>query len=150
MAKNTRHKAVLKIIKEQDIVTQEELANVLNQMGFRVTQATISRDIRELKLTKIPDENGKSRYVAPPHKHDVDGKYLGILKEGFVSMEIGQNILVIKTISGMAMAVAAALDKMDFPEIIGNIAGDDTIMCVMKNTDNAKLVMRKIHHALSS
>ena len=150
MAKRVRHEMILQVIKEQEIVTQEELAQVLNQKGFDVTQATVSRDIRELKLTKEPNEKGKSCYTAPPKRHGGDGKYLGIIKEGFVSMDVGQNILVIKTISGMAMAVAAAMEKMDFPEIIGNIAGDDTIMCVMKNGEQARQVMGKIRQALSS
>lgn len=149
MAKRARHEEILQIITTQDIGTQEELAWALNQKGFHVTQATVSRDIRELKLTKVPDEKGKAWYAAPPRRHSDDGKYLGILKEGFVAMDVGQNILVIKTISGMAMAVAAALEKMDFPEIIGNIAGDDTIMCVTKNGEQARKVMGKIRHALS-
>lgn len=150
LAKGARHEEIIQIIKAQEIGTQEELAWALNQKGFEVTQATVSRDIRELKLTKVPDEKGKSRYAAPPRRHGGDGKYLGILKEGFVAMDVGQNILVIKTISGMAMAVAAALEKMDYPEMIGNIAGDDTIMCVMKNGEQARQVMGKIRHALSS
>ena len=123
----------------------EELAEQLNKAGFQVTQATVSRDIRDLRLTKVAGENGKQKYVIlqVPEK-DMKEKYMRILKDGYVSMEMAQNILVVKTVSGMAMAVAASIDSMQWYEVVGCIAGDDTIMCAVRSTEETKIVMEKI------
>lgn len=139
-----RHSKIVELIGKYEIETQEELAARLNEAGFRVTQATVSRDIRELKLTKIQSENGRQRYVVMHSQGTFNDKYIRILKDGFLSMDMAQNILVIKTVSGMAMAVAAALDAMHFHEIVGCIAGDDTIMCAVRSVDDTILVMDKI------
>ena len=118
---------------------------MLNRQGFQVTQATVSRDIRELKLTKIALDGGKQKYaVMHAHSSNLNEKYLRILKDGFSSMTMAQNILVVKTVSGMAMAVAAALDAMNWSEIAGCIAGDDTIMCAVHSVDETLVVMEKI------
>ena len=110
-----------------------------------MTQATVSRDIRELKLTKIALDGGKQKYaVMHAHSSNLNEKYLRILKDGFSSMTMAQNILVVKTVSGMAMAVAAALDAMNWSEIAGCIAGDDTIMCAVHSVDETLVVMEKI------
>ena len=132
-------------------LTQEELADLLNSEGFRVTQATVSRDIRELKLTKVAGENGRQRYVILQNENPaLDGKFIPILKSGFVRMDMAQNILVIRTVSGMAMAVAAALDAMHFQEVVGCIAGDDTIMCAVRSSNDTILLMDKIRKLLNS
>ena len=105
-----RHAKIIDLINRYDIETQEELAERLNREGFAVTQATVSRDIRELKLTKISQNGEKQKYaVMAAHSSGMDEKYLRVLKDGFVSMDMAQNILVVKTVAGMAMAVAAAL-----------------------------------------
>src|SRR5699024_238044 len=105
----------------------EELAEYLNREGYSVTQATISRDIRELKLTKISTGDGRQKYALMHNQgSEMNEKYLRVLKDGFVSMDMAQNILVVKTVSGMAMAVAAAIDAMHWSEVAGCIAGDDT------------------------
>jgi transcriptional regulator of arginine metabolism len=109
-----------------------------------VTQATVSRDIRELKLSKVQSENGRQHYVVLQNQGSFSDKYIRILRDGFLSMDMAQNILVIKTVSGMAMAVAAALDAIHFHEIVGCIAGDDTIMCAVRSVDDTILVMDKI------
>ena len=143
--KTVRQVAILDIIEKQDIETQEELADYLTQEGFKVTQATVSRDIRDLKLTKIPSENGKQRYAL--HQGTENGmseKYIRVLRDGYVSMDMAQNILVIKTVAGMAMAVAAALDAMKWNEVVGCIAGDDTIMCAIRSAEDTVKVMDKI------
>ena len=128
-----RHSKIVELIGKYEIETQEELAEKLTQAGFNVTQATVSRDIRELKLTKVPGENGRQRYMVLESPRGTSAsKYIRILKDGFVSMDMAQNILVIKTVSGMAMAVAAALDAIKFHEVVGCIAGDDTIMLVVR------------------
>lgn len=140
-----RHSKIVELIGKYEIETQEELAEKLTQAGFNVTQATVSRDIRELKLTKVPGENGRQRYmVLESPRGTSTSKYIRILKDGFVSMDMAQNILVIKTVSGMAMAVAAALDAIKFHEVVGCIAGDDTIMCAVRSVDDTIIVMEKI------
>ena len=131
-------------IGKYEIETQEELADYLNKAGFAVTQATVSRDIRELKLTKVQSESGKQRYMVLQHQGSFSDKYIRILRDGYLSMDMAQNILVIKTVSGMAMAVAAALDALHFTEIVGCIAGDDTIMCAVRSADDTILVMDKL------
>ena len=139
-----RHSKIVELIGKYEIETQEELADYLKEAGFRVTQATVSRDIRELKLTKVPGENDKQRYVVMQNQECFSDKYIRILRDGYLSMDMAQNILVIKTVSGMAMAVAAALDAIHFYEIVGCIAGDDTIMCAVRSVDDTILVMERI------
>lgn len=143
--KVNRHAKIVELINKYQIETQEELAEYLNKSGFKVTQATVSRDIRDLKLTKVPAENGRQKYAVLAHEQSGLGeKYTRILKDGFVSMDMAQNILVIKTVSGMAMAVAAALDAMKWHEVVGSIAGDDTIMCAVRSVDDTILLMEKL------
>ena len=139
-----RHSKIVELIGKYEIETQVELAERLNQEGYKVTQATVSRDIRELKLTKIQSENGRQRYMVMQNQTAFSDKYIRILKDGYVSMDMAQNILVIKTVSGMAMAVAAALDEIHFHEIVGCIAGDDTIMCAVRSVDDTILLMEKL------
>ena len=140
-----RHSKIVELIGKYEIETQEELAQKLQESGYRVTQATVSRDIRELRLTKVPSESGRQRYVVMQNPSTTfSDKYIRILKDGYVSMDMAQNILVIKPVSGMAMAVAAALDAIHFHEIVGCIAGDDTIMCAVRSVDDTILVMDKI------
>ena len=144
-----RHAKIVELINQYDIDTQEELARRLNEAGFRVTQASVSRDIRELRLTKVAVDGGRQRYVVMnTPSSELDEKYLRILRDGFVSMDMAQNILVIRTVSGMAMAVAAAMDALNWKEIAGCIAGDDTIMCAIRSADDTLLVMDKIQKIL--
>ena len=149
--KVNRHAKIVELINKYQIETQEELADYLNQNGFRVTQATVSRDIRDLKLTKVPADNGRQKYaVLQTGQNDLGEKYIRILNDGFLSMDMAQNILVIKTVSGMAMAVAAALDAMKWNEIVGCIAGDDTIMCAVRSVDDTIILMEKIRKLLKN
>ena len=146
-----RHSKIVELIGKHQVETQEELADLLNSEGFRVTQATVSRDIRELKLTKVAGENGRQKYVILQNENPaLNGKFIPILKSGFVRMDMAQNILVIRTVSGMAMAVAAALDAMHFQEVVGCIAGDDTIMCAVRSSNDTILLMDKIRKLLNS
>ena len=143
--KNQRQEKILELINEYSIETQEELVERLEAAGFKVTQATVSRDIRALKLYKQATPTGKQQYaVDRGQDHGLDSKYRRVLKDGFVSIDMAQNILVIKTVSGMAMAVAAAVDAMKFDEIVGTIAGDDTIMMAIRTVEDTKTVMAKI------
>ena len=147
--KVNRHAKIVELINKYQIETQDELAEYLNEAGFKVTQATVSRDIRDLKLTKVPAENGRQKYaVLQSAQNRMTEKYVRILRDGFSSMDMAQNILVLKTVSGMAMAVAAALDAMNWNEIVGCIAGDDTIMCAVRTVDDTILLMEKIKKLL--
>ena len=149
--KGKRQEKILELINMYDIETQDELTKRLQEAGFSSTQGTISRDIRELKLTKVAGENGRQRYVILQNENPaLDGKFIPILKSGFVRMDMAQNILVIRTVSGMAMAVAAALDAMHFQEVVGCIAGDDTIMCAVRSSNDTILLMDKIRKLLNS
>lgn len=140
-----RHAKIVELIQKHDIETQEELAERLNAEGFQVTQATVSRDIRDLKLTKVPTKNGKQKYIVlQTPEEDLIEKYKRVLKDGYLSMDMAQNLLVIKTVPGMAMAVAATIDAMKWHEVVGCIAGDDTIMCAIRTKDDTTEVMEKI------
>ena len=129
--KKTRHRKIVEIIEKRDVETQEELAGYLKEAGFAVTQATVSRDIRELKLSKVPTGGGKQKYVILKQDDSHMGdKYIRVLRDGFISM---------------AMAVAAALDALKFSEVVGCIAGDDTIMVAVRTVEDTQILMDKIH-----
>ena len=143
--KIARHKKILELISNNEVTTQEELASLLIDSNYIVTQATVSRDIRELGLTKMSVNGGPQKYVAiDNNEKTINDKLLEILKAGFVSMDTAQNILVIKTVSGMAMAVAAALDALKWNERVGSIAGDDTIMCAIRSNEDVVSVMKRL------
>jgi transcriptional regulator of arginine metabolism len=143
--KTKRQSKMLELIRKNEIETQEELMSYLLKEGFAVTQATVSRDIRELKLTKIATSTGKQKYaVLNETTNDLSEKYVRILKDGYVSMDMAQNILVIKTVSGMANAVCAAIDAMNIHEIVGTIAGDDTSMCAIRTTEDTVSIKKKL------
>ena len=146
--KGKRQEAILELVKKQEIETQEELAEKLNKAGFAVTQATISRDIRELKLTKI-QHGAKQVYAAlTENKYSASNNYIDILKHSFVSVDMAQNILVIKTAVGTAMAVATALDSLHWDEIVGSIAGDDTVMCAIRTVEDTKKLVKRLEDIL--
>ena len=146
--KGKRQETILDLVKKHEIETQEELAEKLNKSGFAVTQATISRDIRELKLTKI-QRGAKQVYAAlTENKYSNSNKYIDILKHSFVSMDMAQNILVVKTASGTAMALATALDSLHWDEIVGTIAGDDTVMCAIRTVEDTKKLMKRLEDIL--
>lgn len=147
--KKERQQKILELVSEKKIGTQELLTKELRKAGFDVTQGTVSRDIRELGLTKAVQGKGRAFYEIQKQPEATDPKYFRILKEGYVSAEAAQNILVVKTVPGMAMAVAAALDEFRFSEIAGSIAGDDTIMCVVHDAKEAKNLLYKIQNICS-
>lgn len=143
--KTKRQSKMLELIRKNEIETQEEILAYLLKEGFAVTQATVSRDIRELKLTKIATAGGKQKYaVLNEPANDLSQKYVRVLKDGYISMDMAQNILVIKTVSGMANAVCASIDAMNIHEIVGTIAGDDTIMCAIRTTEDTVTIMKRL------
>lgn len=146
-----RQTKIIELINQYDVETQEELAERLNAAGYYVTQATISRDIREMKLTKVVSETGRQKYVVLQNQESgLYQKYVRVLKDCFVSMDKAGNILVIKTVSGMAMAVAVAVDNLQLVGVVGSIAGDDTIMCAIRNEDEVISVMEKLNKLLNA
>ncbi len=147
--KSKRHAKILEIINKNEIETQDELSEKLEAEGYQVTQATVSRDIRELRLTRVAMNSGKQKYVQLTETNgNMAEKYIRVLKDGFASMDMAQNILVIRTVAGMAMAVAAALDAMNFHEIVGTIAGDDTIMCAVRSVEDNENLMERLRRIL--
>lgn len=146
--KRARQEKVLELIRRYEIETQEELAKRLLDAGIPVTQATISRDIRELNLTKVSGENGRPKYAALDYGGNsstpYNDRYARVLQDGMVSMQQADNLVVIKTVGGMAMAVAAAIDALGIDEIVGSIAGDDTIMCAVKTASMVPAVMEQL------
>ena len=144
--KKNRQEAIIELIQQYPIETQEELLSRLNQIGFKTTQATISRDIRELALIKKPDADGKQIYCLIDQEDETSRKR--ILAEAIISMELAENMLVVKTVSGMAMASAAALDSLNIIGMVGTIAGDDTIMCVMKDKNIGRTAIAEIDHMI--
>lgn len=149
--KKTRHAKIIELIQKYEVETQEELAARLREAGFNVTQATVSRDIRELKLSKVPAHQGRQKYVVLKQDDShLEDKYSRVLRDGYVFMEMAQNILVIRTVSGMAMAAAAALDALRFEEVVGCIAGDDTIFVAVRTVEETRVLMEKIQNLLKS
>ena len=147
--KVARHEKIKELIQQYDIDTQEELASRLNEAGFKVTQATVSRDIRALKMMKVTGKDGKSRYVILQElPTEMGEKYTRVLHDALLNIDQGKNILVIRTVPGMAMGVAAALDALNWEEILGSIAGDDTVMCVARTLEEASSVAERLKSIL--
>ena len=146
-----RQAKIIELINHHDIETQEDLARKLMENGYDVTQATISRDIRDLKLTKITDGSGRQKYIVMPTKqNNLNEKYIRIFRNGYNGIDRAQNMIIVKTLTGMAMAVAAAIDAMDFEEIVGSIAGDDTIFCATRGETEAVHLMEGLRKLANS
>ncbi|MCH5281391.1 MAG: arginine repressor [Lachnospiraceae bacterium] len=148
--KKDRQKAIALLIQNNEIETQDELVEKLQEAGFDATQSTVSRDIRQMNLKKAPGESGRSHYVAASETASLTGAYGNLLKEGLVSADIAMNLLVLKTKPGMAMAAAAAVDALELRGIVGTIAGDDTIMVAVRSKEEAKIIQKKFSDILSS
>lgn len=153
--KKQRQEKIMEIIHEHEVETQEDLARFLNEAGYSVTQATVSRDIREMSLIKVPGIRVKQRYTVSTEgggggSSGFGRQYTGVLQDGVVSMEQAGNLLVIKTVSGMAMAVAAAIDAVKLEGIVGSIAGDDTILCAVKTEEQVASVMDSMQALIHS
>lgn len=149
--KNKRQGKILELISKYDIGTQEKLMEKLRHEGFEVTQATISRDIRELKLSRVITGHGTYRYVIHNVQDGgVQSKFNGALAESIVSVDYARNLIVIKTYPGMAQAVATGVDTMDNAGILGCVAGDDTIMVVTREDEMAESIAKKIKYLIKS
>ena len=148
--KNDRQSRILEIIEREPIDTQEQLQQRLQEEGITCTQATISRDIKQLHLIKEPSGQGKYRYAVSVQRNrlNVADKLRTIFRESIVSVDYAQNIVVIKTMAGLANAAAAALDSMSIPYMVGSLAGDDTALLVMRDTESARSFCDEIHEML--
>ena len=143
--KSKRQEAILTLIERQPIETQEELANTLKREGYRVTQATVSRDIRELHLTKAPGEAGGYRYRKPIRREPaVSDRLIRILRDSLVEVTHAGQMIVVKTLSGSANVAGEAIDTLQWPEILGTIAGDNTIFIVVRDAEEARQVSDRL------
>ena len=145
--KERRQAEIVRLISEQNVETQEQLLALLELKGIRVTQATVSRDIKELHLVKEPAGNGAYRYTVAGGKaghRSHAGKLRNIFKEGVLSYDAAQNIVVIKTMSGLASAAGAALDGMEIGGYVGSLAGDDTVLLIMRTGADAEGFLHEI------
>ncbi len=137
--KKNRHEAILSLISRQDIGTQEELMQKLNELGYKVTQATVSRDIKYLKLIKTPAASGQYKYsYVNSENEDFSGKYYSILSHSVTSVDYAGNMAVVKCYAGMANAACAAMDNLEIENIVGTLAGDDTIFVLCRNEESAE------------
>ena len=139
--KNKRQKKILEIITAKDVETQEELQLLLAEEGFTAAQPTVSRDIQELRLVKAVNDEGKYRYIQSGNS---DARLSNLLLQTIISVDYAMNMVVIKCHTGMAQAACAMIDSMDYPQVLGTIAGDDTIFILLRNEENARQFMRKI------
>lgn len=144
--KNQRHKRILEIINSTCIETQDELQGELIKSGFNVAQATVSRDIQELRLVKKADENGVYRYFQSENK---DVRFSNLLIQTIISVDYAVNMVVVKCHTGMAQAACAMIDSMNYNQILGTIAGDDTIFIMLKNEENARKLVATIKKLIS-
>lgn len=147
--KSNRQNLICELISRYEIETQDELVSKLEENGLKVTQATVSRDIRELKLTKATDKDGKVRYILPGEEGKdqipmAARRFSRVLQEGFISCDLAGNLVVIRTMVGMAGAVAAALDSLHLNEVVGSLAGDDTIFIAVRTPEDGESLKRKI------
>lgn len=145
--KNARQAEILNIIQEKEVETQEQLLAELKTRGFATTQATISRDIKELRMVKELTDKGRYCYTVSERKDNsgTDLRLRNIFKEGVISAEVAQNIVVVRTMPGLAPAAFAALDSMDIPGAVGSLAGDDTGILIMRDNEAAQIFGGEIH-----
>lgn len=144
--KHRRHQKILELIRTHIVETQEQLAKLLEADGIEVTQATVSRDLKELELVKGPASNGRYKYTAPEERNleNLNKRVERVMKDDVVSIQDSENLVVIKTVTGAAHAVAAVLDELGWKEIVGTIAGDDNIIMVVKPKESVSEVVRKL------
>ena len=147
--KTVRQVAILDIIEKQEIETQEELASALNARGIRVTQATVSRDIKELRLLKVLTPSGKYKYATGDQAdNNLTDRFIRMLAESLLSVSSANNLIVVKTLSGSANVAAEALDSMHWPEVLGTLAGDNTVLMIIRSSEEALTVTSRIREMM--
>lgn len=147
--KTVRQVAILDIIEKQEIETQEELASALNARGIRVTQATVSRDIKELRLLKVLTPSGKYKYATGDQAdNNLTDRFIRMLAESLLSVSSANNLIVVKTLSGSANVAAEALDSMHWPEVLGTLAGDNTVLLIIRSNEDTITVTSRIREMM--
>lgn len=147
--KTVRQVAILDIIEKQEIETQEELASALNARGIRVTQATVSRDIKELRLLKVLTLSGKYKYATGDQAdNNLTDRFIRMLAESLLSVSSANNLIVVKTLSGSANVAAEALDSMHWPEVLGTLAGDNTVLLIIRSNEETITVTSRIREMM--
>ena len=147
--KTVRQVAILDIIEKQEIETQEELASALNARGIRVTQATVSRDIKELRLLKVLTPSGKYKYATGDQAdNNLTDRFIQMLAESLLSVSSANNLIVVKTLSGSANVAAEALDSMHWPEVLGTLAGDNTVLLIIRSNEETITVTSRIREMM--
>ena len=147
--KTVRQVAILDIIEKQEIETQEELASALNARGIRVTQATVSRDIKELLLLKVLTPSGKYKYATGDQAdNNLTDRFIRMLAESLLSVSSANNLIVVKTLSGSANVAAEALDSMHWPEVLGTLAGDNTVLLIIRSNEETITVTSRIREMM--
>ena len=147
--KTVRQVAILDIIEKQEIETQEELASALNARGIRVTQATVSRDIKELRLLKVLTPSGKYKYATGDQAdNNLTDRFIRMLAESLLSVSSANNLIVVKTLSGSANVAAEALDSMHWPEVLGTLAGDNTVLLIIRSNEETLAVTSRIREMM--
>lgn len=147
--KTVRQVAILDIIEKQEIETQEELASALNARGIRVTQATVSRDIKELRLLKVLTPSGKYKYATGDQAdNNLTDRFIRMLAESLLSVSSANNLIVVKTLSGSANVAAEALDSMHWPEVLGTLAGDNTVLLIIRSNKETITVTSRIREMM--
>ena len=147
--KQNRHRKILKILAETDVKTQEQLTDELKNSGFKVTQATVSHDIKELGLIKLPLSDGSYKYAVTKEEKNESREHLTIFSKSIFSIQAAMHTIVVKTSSGMANAVAASLDTFIGHDVVGTIAGDDTLLIIMENPESADKMAAKLRRTFS-
>ena len=151
MLRSNRQSKILEIINSNDVETQEDLVNRLAKAGYKVTQATISRDIKELGLVKTQSESGKYKYTTvKTMDFKISNKFINVFREAVISLVVTNNLLVIKTLVGSANAVAMVVDQMNLPELLGSLAGDDTLLLIAANDEDAVVLRKKLTDLIES
>lgn len=151
--KYNRHNKILELVAQYDIETQEELVDKLREQGLKVTQATVSRDIRELNLTKVSGENGKQKYIVLARDlgdSESRNRYARLLNDAMISADTARNLLIIKTNPGMASTAGAAVDALGITSIVGSLAGDDTVFCAFKQDEDAAKALEEIREKIDN
>lgn len=148
--KYSRHSKILEIINKNEIETQEDLARSLRDSGFNITQATVSRDIKELRLIKVLTKEGRYKYATlSQHESSMSERFRKLFKDSVISIDYAQNIIVIKTLVGAASAAAAALDAIELKDVVGSLAGDDTIFVIIKDNSKVKEAIDELNSLLN-
>jgi len=150
-SKKARHNAIIRLITEKSVETQGQLTDSLIREGFKVTQATVSRDIRELRLIKISDRGDKYRYALPGREDDTDikARYAAVLAHAVITVQNAMNLVVVKTIPGSAQGCAMAIETLDFDRVVGVIAGDDTVFIAMNSEYDAENLVNKLSKSIN-